>query len=793
MKNIVLLADGTGNSAKTLFRTNVWRLYQALDLEPSTVGRVQQIAFYHDGVGTSSFKPLAILGGVFGVGLKRNLLDLYKFLCRTYESGDRIYAFGFSRGAFTIRILIGLVATKGLWQCPSETELDRAAARVYRDFRRDRPSDPKFTKLFRWFRDLVWTRQRLPGPGCAHTHPKHLDINFVGVWDTVAAYGLPLDELTRGVDRYIYPLSMRDYKLSPLVKRARHALSLDDERNTFHPLLWDEINEQVLIDKECVKPDRLRQIWFAGVHSNVGGGYPVDGLANVTLAWMMDEAGPCLTAAGASGLRFKVGAAAQVAAMIDGSAPLHDSRRGLSGYYRYQPRKIEAFVEPPAPRTRLMQNPDLNGCGLLQSVNIHQSVFDRIKSGIDRYGPTVIPADYNVVGANCAVLRTEAQNETNSAARADRQEQIWNKVWRKRILFFLTLLVSAALAAMPLPFMSTTEACLGRTCLATPFITATEFLLPAFAQIWTQAFAAQPGLFLGLVVLLAFLLWRSSALQRRIHDEMHALWKASLAPAQPIPGGLPQGWIYRLRSNCGYQRFWQKLKWTCIPWVFARGLQTAAILGVVATGLVWHNRYLIAEEEKSGALCTDAAIKGYETDHPASKPGLFLTRYPCWPIAEGAAFAKGKYRVVVTVVEPWFDASTETSPVGFPSLSLIHRTFFVLRRAMNDRWFQPLLRGVGDDGAVTIEALDMQRSDESDSRHKGAPSYSAEIDVKKPARFYFYVNDALIARPGGCELIRGFLHDVLPDSLNRRLDLRCEFYSNNHGAAEVTLETVPPQ
>ena len=109
-KNILLFSDGTGNSAAKLFKTNVWRLYQAVDTRTSPAsGQPLQIACYDDGVGTSSFKPLALLGGAFGVGLKRNVLELYEFVCRSYEPGDRIYAFGFSRGAFTIRVLARII------------------------------------------------------------------------------------------------------------------------------------------------------------------------------------------------------------------------------------------------------------------------------------------------------------------------------------------------------------------------------------------------------------------------------------------------------------------------------------------------------------------------------------------------------------------------------------------------------------------------------------------------------------------------------------------------------------
>jgi uncharacterized protein (DUF2235 family) len=114
-KHIILLSDGTGNSSASLFKTNVRRIYDALDLaDPQQPELPRQFAFYDDGVGTSSFRPLALLGGAIGFGLSRNVRDLYAFLCRTYVKDDKIYAFGFSRGAFTIRILIGLIMDQGL-------------------------------------------------------------------------------------------------------------------------------------------------------------------------------------------------------------------------------------------------------------------------------------------------------------------------------------------------------------------------------------------------------------------------------------------------------------------------------------------------------------------------------------------------------------------------------------------------------------------------------------------------------------------------------------------------------
>ena len=118
-RNLIVLSDGTGNSAAKSAKTNVWRLYQALDL---TDGR--QVAVFGDGVGSSSVKVLRILGLALGVGVKRNVLNLYKFLCRNYTKDDRIWAFGFSRGAYTIRVLVGLIDHQGLVTFDTEAELE---------------------------------------------------------------------------------------------------------------------------------------------------------------------------------------------------------------------------------------------------------------------------------------------------------------------------------------------------------------------------------------------------------------------------------------------------------------------------------------------------------------------------------------------------------------------------------------------------------------------------------------------------------------------------------------------
>ena len=294
-RKIILLSDGTGNSAAKVWRTNVWRVFESLDLSGS-----DQIAAYDDGVGTSSFKPAAVLGGAFGFGLKRNVLDLYKFACRNHRGDDdEIYGFGFSRGAFTMRIVIGLILEQGLIRARSEAELDSKAIAAYRDFRRRNFHTVWIfpEAIARWLRDLV------VGTKYSKDDNYHdAKIQFLGLWDTVAAYGMPVEEMTRGISQWLFPLLLPRCDLNKRVARACHALSIDDERTTFHPTLWDESDEEPLKPradgKRYLADERISQVWFAGVHSNVGGGYPDNSLAQIPLIWIMSEAAN-------AGLRFK--------------------------------------------------------------------------------------------------------------------------------------------------------------------------------------------------------------------------------------------------------------------------------------------------------------------------------------------------------------------------------------------------------------------------------------------------------------------------------------------------------
>lgn len=472
-KRIVLLSDGTGNSAAKLFKSNVWRTYQALDLSQG-----DQIASYNDGVGNSSFKPLAILGGAFGWGLKRNVLDLYLFLCRNYIAGDEIYCFGFSRGAFTIRILAGLIATRGIVSANSELELRTKAISAFRTFYSEHfRSALGVEKIGRWIRDLFTGEA---GAKTQSTAVKQIPvIRFVGLWDTVAAYGLPIDELTRAWS-WIFPLSIPNRTPLASVGSYCHALALDDERNTFHP---------VLLNEPPKGPHNVKQVWFAGMHSNVGGGYPDDGLSYVPLEWMLTEAS-------AADLRFKPTALAEIRELKDPLGRVYDSRRGLGGFYRYQPRRMEWLLNDTS---------DPDNQVVIPRPKIHESVVQRIQKGVDRYAPIVLPQDFDVVDTAGAVLTPHPESAEQAAQRFEQQENIWDRVWWKRVTYFLSIGVSLALLAFPL-YLPATETCETASCVVSPMIRWAGVVLPGFASPWIRAFESHPACFLGLVGLFVFLL-----------------------------------------------------------------------------------------------------------------------------------------------------------------------------------------------------------------------------------------------------------------------------------------------
>ncbi|WP_201841430.1 DUF2235 domain-containing protein [Microvirga zambiensis] len=781
MKRIILLSDGTGNSSAKLFKTNVWRMYQALDLCQPATGDVPQVAFYNDGVGTSSFKPLALLGGAFGWGLKRNVLDLYMFLCRTWEPGDEIYAFGFSRGAFTVRVLVGLVAKHGILRCSSDGELNAYARDMYRLYRQDFDQTGGLVRPLRKIRDAAvaaWRRYQGLRPLTSIPTAKNIEVAFVGVWDTVAAYGTPLAELTRGIDDWVWPLSMPDFSLCREVKVARHALALDDERDAFHPLLWDEIDAHRKSNPS--KVPRLLQVWFAGMHADVGGGYPDDSLSYAPLHWMMSEAHSV-------GLRFRPDALKQVAPIQSASAPMHDSRRGLAGYYRYQPRKISARLNPPDPSTLIMQDPNRKTWPLLRSVLVHESVLERIRSGPHHYAPIVLPQRYSVVRWDGRIVRRPESLEEVSA-RVQGQAKIWNDVWRKRVNYFATVGVSLMLAFLPMlehsPIIQAdVVVTLHRwttpfTQFISPLLQATTRFLPAFAQIWIDPFARNPGIFVSLVGVLVGLLMRGASLRQRIHDRMWMLWKPLHGQEAHVPKlGWGEKWIQTLRMNQYYQTVLQRLKWQVVPFVFGISMLAALIVLLASPFVVGSYRKAIRVAEAEGTICnvgtSDRMIDAGGKTPKADPQPEFSTTALCTDTGIDVT-AGTPYRIRLTPIEPWSDDTIDTTPKGFGSERMTWPIGYLalpLRRSMSGEWLQTFGTIISDSQKPGPKAA-LDAPFPLEFLPAGA-DYVARFTAPASGRVRLWVNDAVVPWQGLLMPWRG---------------LTRSYYDNNGGKAAIRIE-----
>ncbi len=320
-KNIVVCSDGTGNSGILNRGTNVFKIFEALDLNSHQTNpqAVRQVAIYDDGVGSQDFLPLKLLGGAFGWGLSKNIRRLYLEIARVYEPGDRLYFFGFSRGAFTVRMLAGLIADMGLLdlhqqQFSDSGHMGRSVERLYDMHRRKYPS----------LLQKLWGRVASDAAALTFRNkncvPGDISIEFLGVWDTVNAVGVPFEEGRWLLNKLFFCVTFPDQRVLDNVQHAYHALSIDDERQTFHPTMWE--------------PDpKVEQVWFPGVHANVGGGYPKQGISLVALDWMMSKAE-------AHQLYFVPEVRRLYRALQSESDKLYDSRSGAAVYYRFAPRDI---------------------------------------------------------------------------------------------------------------------------------------------------------------------------------------------------------------------------------------------------------------------------------------------------------------------------------------------------------------------------------------------------------------------------------------------------------------------
>lgn len=342
-KNIVVCFDGTSKEY-CKDNTNVVKTMEAIEIDDS------QVAFYDPGVGTFSIfgrtigrKVGILLGLAFGYGIRQNIEEGYEYLMNTYEPGDKVYLFGFSRGAYTARALAGMIQQFGILQkyntnlIPYVSKMyfkkdkDTLMSRVIKTlFRKDVKKDPKLIEDFK----ALFSQPCTP--------------YFIGVWDTVGALGRNLSK------------RFHDNMLNADIKYGYHAVSIDEKRKAYRLNLWDKKKEE---DDQIIE-----QVAFAGAHSDVGGGCEnkEHELSDIALIWMMDKASGC-------DLRLKKDWLTRLNPNVKGK--MHDFWRLSWIIYGW-------------PTTRKIRD----------DVKIHQSVTDRMKK-IDTYRPR-LPEGYTTVSTD---------------------------------------------------------------------------------------------------------------------------------------------------------------------------------------------------------------------------------------------------------------------------------------------------------------------------------------------------------------------------------------------------------
>ncbi len=293
-RRLVICCDGTGQSPRQRKPTNILRLSRAI--KPIGADGTTQITYYQWGVGSAGWRD-KLTGGAFGDGLEQNVEHAYRFLVHNYEPGDEVLLFGFSRGAFTARSLAGLIAACGILRKEHSDLIDLA----YESFHG------------------IGTDVLPPEVKAKYSHDA--TIEFLGVWDTVGLMGVPRNRIFKSMEyystwpfrrkwvkasaakvtpgflkrlssetvevieehRHVFPLdhhAFHDSRISPVVRRAFHALAIDEKRPTYEPNLWhDDVDEGQVV----------QQRWFAGTHSDIGG-VGNGPIAARTMKWVVGEA-----------------------------------------------------------------------------------------------------------------------------------------------------------------------------------------------------------------------------------------------------------------------------------------------------------------------------------------------------------------------------------------------------------------------------------------------------------------------------------------------------------------------
>lgn len=390
-KSIIILCDGTSNEINSN-RTNILRLYGTLKKDSG------QLVYYDPGVGTFgagndlsyySRQLKEFWGKVSGWGLDHNVKEAYRFLIEHYQHGDsndqppdRIYLFGFSRGAYTVRVLAGLIRAIGILHKSNLNLLDYAY-QAYKDIPEDPDDDQDYSEI-NLYDDIL--RANKP------------TIDFMGLFDTV---GSVIEQGRYGPRLRFHAFTRRNVK----VKAVRQALAIDERRNMYSPLPWVKQGEyrSNAYDKKTSMPQDAKEVWFSGVHSDVGGGYPeeVSALAKLPLYWMIREAE-------FHGARFKTRTINRIVlgqtsgrdgkhyTKPDPHAELNNSLNLGWRLLDYLPQRrrtynetaeaVETSWDIPATRRRLIP----------EGAMVHRSVVERFEKDPQRHPPN-LPENFEVV------------------------------------------------------------------------------------------------------------------------------------------------------------------------------------------------------------------------------------------------------------------------------------------------------------------------------------------------------------------------------------------------------------
>lgn len=387
-RKLIVCLDGTGNEVEQN-ESNILRLYKCLKHDKD------QLVYYEPGVGTLSTRPFAknvfqkpklIAGLVFGLGLEDNVLRAYEFLCRNYRKGDLLYFFGYSRGAYTARVLAGFINEFGL-VAPHELHLIGPVFKAYRKLRKDGP-------------ETQYAPLRISEQFFHITHPS---IRFLGLWDTVSS----LLRLPRRIGQLVSHETHASVDDNPSVKAVRHVLAIDERRRLFRQQMWQE-GQTYYGTRFRRGEDRpaqdVKQVWFPGSHRDIAGSVaePDAGLAKITLHWMRAE----LDGLGADALQFRdqfynryvLAVPDKVTKRMglnisepDPSAPLHDQMR--KGWFL-----LEAFPRQKR-RSHWPDQKDKPGYYLPLAqdryippdAEIHASAHQRRANPLARYAPRNLP------------------------------------------------------------------------------------------------------------------------------------------------------------------------------------------------------------------------------------------------------------------------------------------------------------------------------------------------------------------------------------------------------------------